>query len=345
MIDKDKINIACNFTCLKYEKLVNFFNSGEISVDKNNKFLIFFDISYLLSVLENISKVDADTGFTDSNLDKYDLVKLIYGIINSAAHYRHFVSSKLRCSSVLIIYSSEDYYYQRYPEVFKYISKILNLFKKTIVIEKLENDSIKLIYQHIAYFTAMNISLMNNKINKKCRIMYIGNNELAAQMLRVDKQMIHIKHDYITSGLDVFFYKYITPEEASSAELFMFMSPNIVTTLLSLLGFKSGFDRLQSLKNKNSLKIIKTIIDNSKDEIDKDNINMILRNIKLSEEDIELFRLRLRLIDVDFLNNLYTLSKKLINIWSSKLETNKIHSFNDFVEFKDLTLNIQWLTE
>ena len=341
-IESKNIDISCNYAKIKFSLLDSYINSDECinKITHLDKFIILFDMSYILSTLESICDSNKDNSdFTDVNLDESKIMRLVYGILNSVAHYRHYISDKLSCKSVIILYASNAKYYISFDKTFKKISKILNLFKKTIFIEKIENES-KFLYSHVAYFTAMNILSLNNAINKKCRIMYIGNNALSFQLLRIDRDMFHIKHNYIESGSNIFFKDFIGKTNTIENT---FINIDLVTSLLCILGFSGGFPKLDSMKHKRISIIYSIISNNCLDIVDKDNYSSIVKGLNLSNNDLSLFGLRLKLLDVDFHNKLYSLSKTLFNIFNSKIETKSIHSFNDFFKFNDLILNVQWL--
>lgn len=344
MITKDKIDVACGFTRLKFEIFDHYLKSNShldtVGIDK---YVIVYDISYTLSFLENICKLNKDSGVTDSDLEKDILRYLTYGILNTAAHYRHYVTSKLKRKSVVILYSSDPVYYTKYNIIFESINKILNLFPKTIFIEHLENDNVKFIYQHIAYFTAMNIFSMNSKINKNCKLIYIGNCGLSFQMLRIDRNMFHIKHNYIDCGPETYFKTIFSEKDSNIIDLILYRNIDLISTCLSLYGFKNGFTKLESIKHKNAYKLFEIITENCLEFVDKENPINIIKGLNLSKEDEQLFELRLKLIDVDYLNKMYALSKTLLNIWSSKIKSNSVHSFNDFFKSDDTELKVQWL--
>lgn len=342
MLNIDKIDIACNYSKLQYSEMEKFFDSrkcGEIT--PKDKFIIIYDISYMLNLLESICKLDNNENFRDKDADFDLIMRMVYGILNSVAHYRHFISSRLKRSSVIILYSSNENHYVRYDETFKKINKILNLFKKTIFIERLD-DKTKFIYQHIAYFSAMNISYINNSIKKRCRIMYIGSNLLAMQMLRIDRNMIHIKHNHIECGPAIFFGKMIDDKKHGNLTI-SYKDIDLIPIFLSLFGFRNGYPKLESIKNRKQSIIYDLITKNCSDSIDKDDYKSIVSGLNLSNKDIDLFGMRLRSLDVDFHNKTYALSKSLLKIWNSKIESKSVYDFNNFFEFDDLTLNVSWL--
>lgn len=334
MINKENIEISCFQSRLKYSELDNLFQSGKVGeVSISDKFIIVYDISYVLSTFKRICSIE-----DDSSMDEESVVRLTYNILNSIAHYRHYITSKIRRTSIVIVYSSDETIYDDFSRICVLLQKILNLFGKTIFIEKIDNKS-KHIYQHLCYFTCMNISSINNSIHKRCRVVYIGNNELSMQMLRIDRDMIHVKHNYVDCGTDIFFKSIITENNNDIS----YVNTDTIAVLLSLFGFKHGFPRLESLKNKKMSTIYKIIAINCKEFVDKDNPDSIITNIQLNDKDKELFKLRLKLIDVDFQNNVFVLSKSLLKVWSSKINTNSIHSFNDYNKYKDIELQFNWL--
>lgn len=341
MLTIDKIDTACNFSKLKYSELDEFIENGKMGeIDHNDKFIILYDMSYVLSFLDNICNIDK-SGFSDSDQDIKIIMRLVYGILNSVAHYRHYVTSKLKLRSVVILYSSDPSYYAKYDNTFKKINKILNLFRKTIFIERLEDET-KFIYQHMAYFTTMNIVSMNQAAGKRCRVMYVGNNTLAMQLLRIDRDMLHIKHNYVDCGSDIFF-KPMGLNNVNQLESH-YKNIDLITSVLALFGFGYGYPKLDSIKGKRVSKIYDVIVNNCKEFVDKDNYQNIISGLEIKSNDIELFGLRLRSLDVDFHNKTFALSKTLLKIWSSKIQSNAIHSFNDFFKFDDdMILNVQWL--
>lgn len=331
-ISEETINIACFQTRLKYDQLNQSLNTIE-DRSPNDKYIIVYDIAYPISVIKRISSVE-----NDSDLSNETLIRIAYGLINSAAHYRHFLSTKLYSSSVIIMYSSDETVYEDFSKVISIIRRVLNLFKKTIVIEKLD-ENIKNTYQHVCYFTCMNIVVTNNAAKKKCRIIYIGNNDLFLQMLRIDRDMFHIKYEYINTGINLF-NEYLGIDNS----LDVHFNSDIVTICLAIFGYKSGYPKLESIKRKKVLNIYKQLIFNCKDlnSIDKDECKYLFNNIEISNNDYNLFNLRLKSLDVDFQNKLFVLSKSLLKIWSSKLQTNKTQSINDFI-VSDIELSFSWL--
>ena len=341
MITSEKIDIACNYTKLQYGVMDAFIATGKLGpIDIKDKLIIMYDMSYTLSLLERISDITDGVGFNDANdMDLELKMRLVYGILNSVAHYRHYVTSKMQKSSVIILYSSDSSYYIKYSDSFSLINRILNMFRKTIFIERLEDET-KFIYQHIAYFSAMNVSSLNLSNNKRCRIMYIGNNPLAYQLLRIDRDMINIKHGYIDCGTDIAFKSDIINIDE---DIIGRRNIDLITSMLAIFGFKHGYPRLDSIKRKKHVNIYDIIYGNCIGGIDKDNSQSIICSIEMSESDKQLFDLRLRTLDVDFQNKLFSLSKTLLKIWSSKIDTKAMHSLNDYMKFDDLNLNINWL--
>lgn len=338
MFEKDKIGIACNTTRLSYTKIHDVLNETTIDVRKD-KFIIMYDMAYCLSLLENISNVSKDDTYNDSILKEDIITHICYGILNSIAHYRHYITDKLRCSSTIILYSSDPTYYDKFSITFSKIYKILNMFKKTIFIEKLENN-VKFIYQHVAYFTAMNIRSNNESSNKISKIIYIGNNMLASQMLRIDRDMIHIKHNHINSGLDIFYNSDVIDIDSGMIDN---RSVDLITILLSLLGFKHGYPKLDSLKKRKVASIYDTVYMNTADNIDKDDTDSVVNGLGMTNSDIDLYRTRLRTIDVDYHNKLYSMSKTLLKVWSSKLESKIVYNFNEIFDNDDIRLSVNWL--
>jgi len=341
MINKENIDISCNFTRLQYKLIDDFIASGKIGkVEVTDKFIIMFDMSYLLSMLEHVSKIEITSGFNDSELDNDIIMMLVYGILNSLGHYRNYIQTKLRLRTVVIVYSSDPEYYVKYSKTFGIVNKILNLFKKTIFIERMKDET-KYLYQHMAYFTAMNVSNSNGLNNKRCRILYVGNNQLSSQLLRIDRDTINVKYKHIDSGLDIYFKENIS--ESTDKLSVNNRSVDLITSMISILGFKHGFAKLKSVKNKRFESIYSTIFKNCMEFVDKDDYTTIVNDLNFSLQDTELFGSRLKSIDVDFHNKTYSLSKTLLKIWSSKLDTKSIHSFNDFVEYDGIKLNVNWL--
>ena len=343
MLENSKIDIACNYSKLPYSEMDKFISSGKTgAIDVKDKFIIVYDMSYTLSLLENICGISKESGFVDSDLDDLIITRLVYGILNAAAHYRHYVTSKIKRGTVLVIYSSDSSFYVKYEKTFAKINKILNMFKKTIFIERLEDET-KFIYQHIAYFTTMNISSLNiASSDRRCRIVYIGNNPLATQMLRVDRDMISIKHGYIDCGSDIA-YKSDLIMLDDVALAFDRKNVDLITSLLAIFGFKHGYPKLDSIKRKKTSILYDIIYKNCINGVDKDDYQSIIEGLDLSSEDVKLFNLRLKSLDIDFHNKTFVLSKTLLKIWGSKIETKSIHSFNDFYEFDDMRLSTQWL--
>ena len=344
MVTSEKIDIACNYSKLQYSKMDELIKSekmGEIAA--TDKFIIMYDMSYAINLLESICGFSKESGHSDSDFDNLIVVRLAYGMLNSVAHYRHYITSRVCRGSVLVVYSSDPELYTRYAKTFSMMTSILNLFRKTIFIEKMDQPS-KFMYQHIAYFTAMNISTLNlNSGDKRCRVMYIGSNPLAFQMLRIDRDMIHIKHNHVECGTDIFFNN---PDILKIPHTGVGLNPHsidLITTVLSTMGFRNGFPRLTSFKGKKTSNIYNVMLMNNRNYVDKDNPSEILKGISVTQSDIDLLGLRLKSIDVDYQNNTYALSKQLLKIWSSKVHSKSLHSFNDIFEFDDLTLNIQWL--
>jgi len=339
MLENEKIDLSCNYSKLQFAKLTEFFENELDESYKKDKYIVMLDIAYILRFMESIHNIDEHSNFKDSELDNLTITRIVYGILNTAAHYRHFINDKVGCKSVLIIYSSDSTIYDRYSITCSKVCSIVNLFKKTIFIEKLDNE-MKYLYQHVAYFTATNIASMNAKIGKRCRIMYIGNNMLAMQMLRIDRDMIHVKHDYINHGPDIFF-------GSSGLKLDTvidnYKDLDLISVLLCILGFKHGFPKLESLKHVRSTKIYNILIQNTMEFTDKNDIPSLVDGIKINQKDIDLLGIRLKVIDVDYMNRLYVLSKDLMKIWESKIDTKAVHSFNDFFVFEDLLLNVNWL--
>ena len=343
MLNIEKIDIACNYSKLKYSVIDYFMNTNKTgTIGPNEKVIVMYDMAYTLSFMEGISGLSKESGYSDKLEDEKTIIRLVYGILNSIAHYRYYITSKIKRNSVVILYSSESSYYIRYERTFTMINKILNLFRKTIFIERLE-DEIKFIYQHVAYFTAMNIVSLNLSAgDRRCRIMYIGNNELALQMLRIDRDMISIKHGYIDCGTDIAFKsESLHLDEVSLA--FDGKNVDLIIPMLSIFGFKHGYPKLESVKHKKNLSIYSVICNNCKSSVDKDNPSSIVTGLNLTKSDEELFGFRLKTLDVDFHNKTFILSKTLLKIWSSKIQTGSLHSFNDFFEFDDMRLNVQWL--
>lgn len=343
MITSEKVDIACNYSKLQYSTIDTFMFTNKLgTIDVKDKFIIMYDMSYTLSLLENICGISKESGFTDADLDENVIMRLTYGMLNTVAHYRHYVTTKIKRGNVVVLYSSDPQMYVKYNRTFTKMSKILNLFKKTIFIERLEDET-KFIYQHIAYFTAMNISSLNiSSGDRRCRIVYVGNNPLAAQMLRIDRDMISIKHGHIDCGSDIIFKSDIIHLDDITLT-FDKKNTDLITSILSVFGFKHGYPRLESIKKKKTVNLYNIIYTNCINGTDKDNCDSIINGLDLSDSDKELFKLRLRNLDVDFHNKTYSLSKTLLKIWSSKIDTKAIHSFNDFFEFDDMKLNIQWL--
>lgn len=340
MLNIDKIDTACNYSKLKYSEMENHFDSNKIGeIDPKDKFIIMYDMSYILSFLDSISNIDKKSNITDSEYETKIIMRLVYGILNSVAHYRHYTTSKLKRKSVIILYSSDPSYYIRYDNTFKKINKILNLFRKTIFIERLEDET-KFIYQHMTYFTAMNIMSLNNSVGIRCRIIYVGNNPLAMQLLRIDRDMTHIKHKYIDCGPDIFFNLIGLHDKTDN----LYKNIDLITPVLSLFGFNNGYPKLDSIKGKRISKLYSILADNCKDFVDKDDYQTIVTGMGLDQKDINLFGLRLKSLDVDYHNKTFALSKTLLKIWGSKIQSNAIHSFNDFFKFEDdMNLNVQWL--
>ena len=338
MTNSDNINIICNYSKFKYSNFDEFITSNPIGdILPTDKFIIVYDLTYILSMFKRICNID-----NDATLDEETITHLSIGILNILAHYRHYISTKIKCGSVIIVYSSDESFYTDFDKIFTFIRKILNLFKKTIFIEKLDKES-KYIYQHICYFTCMNIASTNNAINKRCRIVYIGNNILSMQMLRIDRDMIHVKHNYIGAGPDIFFKDICSNEGKNMMEIIVHKNIDLITSVLSLIGFKNGYPKLESIKNKKVSRLYDIMVHNCENGVDKDNFISIIQGLPLSIKDVELFSLRLKILDVDFHNQTYKLSKTLLKIWSSKIHTNSIHSINDFTKFNDIELSVQWL--
>lgn len=334
-ISQENIDISVFQTRLKYELITNCLDSIE-SITPNDKFLLVYDISYPLSILKRLSSIESD-----SDLDNDTVIRISYSILNSLAHYRHYFTTKMHCSTVIIAYSSDESIYNDFEKVTKLIRKILNLFKKTIFIEKLD-ENIKFIYQHICYFTCMNVFISNGISKRKCRIVYIGNNQLFLQMLRIDREMIHIKHNSIDHGINLFNnYLY---NDSNEKDLEIMFNSDLIAIILSVFGFKNGYPKLDSIKHKKVANIYKQIITNCKESesIDKDNCKYLFNNIKINDKEFELIILRLKSLDVDFQNKLFTLSKSLLKIWTSKLHTTSVQSINDYIR-SDVELNYEWL--
>jgi len=336
-ITQEMIDIACYQSRMKYETLNDYIIGGNISdiSSFNNKYIIVFDVSYVLSVLKRISSVD-----TDTDCDNETIIRIVYGLLNSVGHYRHFFTTKMHCSSVIIMYSSDKTYYDDFSKTMNLLRKILNLFKKTIFIEKLDEGS-KFIYQHVCYFTCMNISITNSAAKRNCKIVYIGNNDLSLQMLRIDRDMINIKHNHIEHGLNLL-SRYICGDKFDKD---INHNTDLIGVILSIFGFKHGFPKLESIKSRRNLIIYKKLIENcnTRDSIDKDDCNYLLDNIPLNDKDKELVTLRLKTLDVDFQNNTFSLSKSLLAIWSNKLHSKSTNSINDFVRIDGVDLNFSWL--
>jgi len=337
----ENIDIGCNSAKMQYSKLNEFFASKNLINNPQNKYVYLIDISYMISIIERIANISPDSGFTDTDLDDKTITALVYGILNVAGHYRHHSSTSLKCASVLIMYASNGSHYVKYQKTFALIGRLLNLFRKTIFVERLEDET-KFIYQNVAYFTAMNIFSLNSESKRTNRIVYIGNNTMMFQLLRIDPEMINIKHGHITGGTDVFFNSdYLKVEKDD-----VFISSRnvgLISSMLSLLGFHNGFPRLESLKRKQSSIVYSKIFENCREIVDKDNFESIVEGFGLSDSDVQLFGIRLKQVDPDFQNKTFSLGKTLLKIWSSKLHTNAIHSYNDFSKYDDLTLNTFWL--
>lgn len=339
MITQKEIDMSFFQTRLKYSDMelnINNINIKDLSL--SDKYLIVYDISYPLSIFKRMNSIE-----NDSELDNDIILRIVYTLLNSVAHYRHYFSNKMKSTSVIIMYSSDDSIYKDFSKITNLLRKILNLFVKTIFIEKLDEES-KYIYNHICYFTCMNISISNNSIKRKCRIVYIGNNQLAMQMLRIDRDMIFIKHNYISTGTKSFF-DFIDESDNKMDNLY-YHNTELIGIILSIFGFKHGFPRLESLKRKKIINIYKQILDNCNDLdfIDKDNYNTIIKNIDISENDKKLIGLRLKAIDIDFQNKTYSLTKSLMKIWESKIHTKSLQSLNDYNNFNDLELQSNWLS-
>lgn len=338
MLTQKEIDMTMFQTRTKYsdiESCINKDNIKDLSI--KDKYIIVYDISYPISILKRMTSIE-----TDMDLDNETVLRISYGLLNSVAHFRHFFSTKMKCSSVIIMYSSDESVYKEFGKITDTLRKILNLFVKTIFIEKLDEES-KFIYNHICYFACLNITLSNSAASRKCRIVYVGNNQLAMQMLRIDRDMIFIKHNHISNGTKIFF-DFIYDLE-NEIERITYHNTDLIGFVLSIFGFKHGFPRLESLKRKKIINIYKQIIENCKDVdiVDKDNYNDLIKNIQLSESDKQLIGLRLKAIDIDFQNKLYSLTKSLMNIWSSKIHTKSLYSINDFTQFNDIELQSNWL--
>ncbi len=344
MITKDSIDIACNSSRLQYATMheYNSQNNSEIfSQGDKEKYLLVFDMTYIINMMERIAHVESD--FVDRQLEDGLTLRLAYGILNSAAHYRHFFYKHLHSRSVLILFASDPTHYERYENTFKVMLGLVNMFKKTIFIERMDNVN-NLTYMHLAFYTAMNIFNANAEFNKKVsRVVYVGKFQLASQMLKIDNKMIQISRGKIMHGLDIGYNSGSLRIE--SPTFIENRNTDLITTMLALVGFKHGFDRLESIKGKRTKQMYGTVVSNCTDCVDKDNNGMIVEGLGLSDFDLNLFNFRLRQLDSDFQNHLFILSKKLLTIWESKLKSNEIHSFNDIIELDDLSLKTNWLME
>jgi len=335
MVTENEIGVATNIGRFKYAELDGALT--KLKVDPTtDKFVILFDISYHLQFLEFISK---DEKLTDKSLSEELLMRLVYGLLNNVAHYRHYVSSRLKCGNVIVIYSSDPKMYVKYPEVLKRIEKLLNLFKKTIFIEKLD-DNIEFIYQHMAYFTAMNLMALNNTVKKKTRIIYIGQNQLAPQLLRIDRQLVSIFHKNLNIGPDKFFDDMKIENTPPG-----YRDVNLITSMLALCGIRGVYHKLESLRGVKSKMLYHIIHGNCSNFTDKDNPTNITNGLYLAPNDENFFKTRLQAIDIDFHDKIYALSKTMFNVWSSKIQTNQVYNLNEKFSVKDITLNVGWLND
>ena len=335
-IDKKYIDIACYQTRLCYTDLNYCINNNNIkNLTLNDKFIIIYDMSYVLSIFKRLASIE-----NDSELDKDSITYIVYGILNSVAHYRHYITRNLHCKSVVIIYSSNEIYYNDFSKIMELIQKILNLFHKTIFIEKLDKEQ-KFLYQHLCYFTCMNITISNSTVNKKCRIIYIGNNNLSLQLLRIDRDAIFIKHKFIDFGINVF-YNFINNNKNI---IISHHITDLISVMLSILGFKHGFPKLNFMKRMMNIKIYNTIVENCKniDIIDKDNYLELIKGLPLSDSEKNIFGLRLKMLDADFQNKTFILSKSLFKIWTNKIHSKSIYSLNDIINNNDIELQVNWL--
>jgi len=339
MITEKEIGAATNVAKFKYADL-----DKELAVLKivpvEDKFVILFDISYQLGMLDFFGKDGdkVDPKWTDSKLSEELMMRIVYSLLNSVAHYRHYIQTKLRTNDVVIIYSSDPNLYDRYSKTFDRISKLVNLFKGIIFIEKIDN-AIPFIYQHMAYFLAMNVSSMNNTKNKKTRIIYIGQQQIAPQLLRIDKGLISIRHKQLSIGSNAFFSSYEIENSPPG-----YRDINLITSILAINGVRTVYPKLDSLRGVKAKLIYRIIHNNCANFVDKDNPTNITNGLYLSEQDEGFFKGRLQALDIDFHDKLFALSKQLINVWSSKIETNQIYNLNEQFKFQDLTLNVSWLT-
>jgi len=331
-----------NMAKIKYADLEKEF--GQLKVDPaTDKFVVLFDLSYHIGVLESFT-MDKDHPeikplSSDEELSEEFAVRIVYHLLNNVAHYRHFIFSKLKCGNVIVIYSSDPKLYVKYPNLFKRIEKLLNLFKKTIFIEKLD-DNVNFIYQHMAYFTAMNLMGINNSAKKKTRIIYIGSNYLASQLLRIDRNTIFISHKSFQSGMDFFFGTRKIENTPTG-----YRDANLITSVLALCGVPGIYHKLESLRGLKYQLLYHIIKTNCANFVDKDNPTNITNGLYLSANDEGFFKARLQALDVDFHDKIYSLSKSMMNVWSSKIHTNQVYNINEHFRLNDLNLNVAWLGE
>ncbi len=343
MITIDNINISSHSVKAQYALLDTTNICGEplkeIS-EVSDKFTILFDVSYMISILDRICDLDDD--FTDELVDIETITKLAYSIINTSAHYRHYIFSKMKRRNTIIMYASNAEHYDQFAKTFSLIVKITNLLRKTIFIEKVSGPK-NFLYSHIAYFTADRIRSLNVANGRRTRIMYVGNNPMASQLLRIDREMVHVKKKSVKCGLEIAFASSIL--NLKNMGLIDKRNTDLISCILAVIGAKNGFPKLASLKGQRNEKIYYTMFENCLDGVDKDNPESIVKGLNLPPVDSKFFVSRMKMMEPDFQNKTYTLTKSLFKVWQSKIATNAMSSFNDFFENNEIELNINWLME
>ena len=303
-----------------------------------DKFMILVDLSYPLSMAKNMGRVSSE--WSDKEMSHGTRIRLAYQLINLAGHYKHYVSSRMKRRSTIILYCSDPNHYDEFKHTLSIVSKTVNLLKKVVFIEKIADEVGKYTYLHLAYFSISRIIEINRKSNTKVRVMYIGNNMMMTQLLNLDSTMIHIKNKYIKDGLDVFFDSEIL---SLNTDIIDMRDPILIPAVLGVLGFRHGFKSLSSKKRRKKVDVYTTIYNNTKDNVDYREPEYMLGGLGLSDKDIDLFKLRVGLINPLFHSGLYATLMKMFKVWESKIYTKRIHNHTDEFIIDGVRLHLEWV--
>jgi hypothetical protein len=350
------VDMLTNMFKIKYEAMDNAFSSY---VGHGNRFLLVINIGKILDTLYTIINKK------QLIITNKDRTKILVGLLNIIAHYRHYYFSIRKSSNFILLYCEYQRQYEEYEEILKELKVLLDFIPSIILIpktnfpkeinEKKINNTFYYIHTiaYIIEFTKKKVEALG----KKLIVNIFGNNPIEYQYLTISDPIYYLNpfsDNQILNYMNLW-EEYIGNDERIKSPIYQ-MELKYLLLPYALLHNKMANNfpekyKMECVKPKSvktRANLLFSYIEISKGVPLHEFLNGYI-NFSYGENDqkyIEQFKKRYSMFYYNTVNLIKPFLQELIKSWGKKLKDNGIYNLKELVSsYDENNLNIGWLLE